>query len=78
MINLDLVLLEETFKLMDKHLIDEIQCEQFTIKRTKFRGQEKAEPTDAALLARHLAPLPQEPWMELPDEAVENWSKGMK
>ncbi len=75
---LDLDLLEKTFQLMETYLIDEVATEEFTIKKSKFKGTAKAEPSDQDLLARHLEPSQQEPWESLPQEVVDAWATGTK
>jgi hypothetical protein len=70
---IDLDLLEKTFILMEKHLVDEIQCEQFTIRKTKFKG-EKVAPSESELLATHLKQAPTEPWNDIPADIVDNWA----
>ena len=75
MITLDLEKLEAVMVLMAKHQIDEVQCEEYTIKKHIFQI-EKPQQTDQELLAKHLKQLPSEPWMDLPEDAVDSWAKG--
>jgi hypothetical protein len=48
--DLDLVKLESVLRLIDKYNIDEIQCEEYTIKKSRFKTP---EPTDKQILDRH-------------------------
>ena len=48
--DLDLVKLESVLLLLDKYNIDEIQCEEYTIKKSRFKTP---EPTDKEILDRH-------------------------
>ncbi len=51
---LDLEKLEKTLLLMDKYQLDEIQCEEFTLKKTRFKAP---EPTPQELLEKHVRPV---------------------
>lgn len=69
--------IEAVFILMEKYFIDELQCEEFTIKKSKFKA-EKKELTEQELLARHLVPLETEPWNDLPQDQVDAWAQGQR
>ena len=80
---LDLKLLERAAKLMAKYQLDEVACEAFTLRRSnhmrvlKLPGSKQQPPPteDSTFLDAYTAPeLPEEPWNNIPDEAVERFA----
>jgi len=70
--NLDINLLRQAAQLMKEFELDELACEEFTIKKSKHK-QEKKELTEQEMLQKHLEPLPAEPWMTISDGQLDEF-----
>jgi hypothetical protein len=70
---LDINLLEQVMKLMSDNEVDEVACEEFTIKKSRHK-EKKKELTDEELLKKHLDPLPQEPWLSISESQLDEFS----
>ena len=73
MINVDL--LETVLKLMAQHRIDEIACEEFTIKKSLHENIKHVFTPQEILAAHAPEPTDEEFFAAIPQDAVEQWSQ---
>lgn len=65
--------IEKLMSLMDQYKIDEVSVDFVCIKKVKHSFP-IPKLTEEQILAKHLAPLPQEPWESIPDSALNSFS----
>lgn len=73
-LNLSIAAIEKLMQLMEKYGVEDLSADFVHLKRPKAPPP-KLQPSDAEVLAKHMAPLPQEPWESVSPAAVEAWSK---
>ena len=61
---------------MKQYQVDEVACEEFTVRLTRHTIAEK-EVTSAELLAKHLEPSETQPWDSIPQATVDSWAINM-
>jgi hypothetical protein len=63
-------------ELMGRYDIDELSFAGITIKKSRHKMVAIVPPADdRATMAQHLAPLPNEPWNDIPQEQVDDWAE---
>ena len=68
--------IEAVAKLMCEYELDEYASPEFTLRKSRHRSASPAAAVEQMALAKHLEPLPDEPWMSVPAEAVDAWAEG--
>ncbi len=71
----DLEAVEKLMELMGRHEIDRVAVGDIMLMKTRHRPAAVQVPDDASALAKHLEPLPNEPWNAIPQEEVDNWAE---
>jgi hypothetical protein len=72
---MNIELLEKVCAIMTKHKLDEVQCEEFTIKKSLHIHQHEAKAlTDEEIIDKHTAAPESEPWELIPDSKLQDWS----
>ncbi len=61
-------------ELMRELELDEYASEHFSLKKSRHKPP-RPEPTEAELLKQHLAPLPAEPWNDVPQSVADEWAQ---
>ena len=65
--------IEAVAKLMTEYELDEYASPEFTLRKSRHRRA--LAPADTAL-AKHLEPLPDEPWASVPQIVADSWAEG--
>jgi len=73
---------EKLMKLMKKYQIEELSVDFINLKRPlpehKERVKRPYKKKHVPTLDKHLQPLPNEPWNDIPDSVIDQWSVDRK